>query len=195
MENHEKTYCSNDAPISLPKKRKTNPTSITADIAGRVPVLITKFPSTMNVGDNHNNLLPVLTLPYVLISFIIRKENSNQPRQVYLLPNAFSTESIMGKSRSMCTKPVSAMPLYYANLRMFNWFPEIMHNYVYHEMCITKASTWKAVYKPISEYSELQAMCTKHSNPLSINLFTHQTRKLHINLKRYYLKIATVQRS
>ena len=78
---------------------------------------------------------------------------------------------------------------------MFNWFLEIMPNNVYHEMCITKGSKWKTRYKPIAEYSELQAMCTKHSNPLGINLFTHETRKLHINLKRYYLKIGTVPRS
>ena len=37
-------------------------------------------------------------------------------------------------------------------------------------------------------------MCTKHSNPLSINLVTHQKRKLHINLKPYYLNIAAVPR-
>ena len=59
VENHGKTYCSNDAPISLPKKKKANPTSITADIAGRVPKLITEFPSTMKVGDHHSNLLPI----------------------------------------------------------------------------------------------------------------------------------------
>ena len=110
VENHEKTYCSSDAPISLPKKRKANPTSITADIAGRVPELITEFPSTMKVGDHHSNLLPLFTLLNVLNSCIIRRENSNQPRQVYLLPNAFPTESIMGKSGSLCAKPVSAMP-------------------------------------------------------------------------------------
>ena len=70
-----------------------------------------------------------------------------------------------------------------------------MHDNVYHEMCITKGSMWRTGYKPIAEYSKLQAMCTKHSNPLSIYLFTHQIRKLHINFKRYYLKIATVPRS
>ena len=188
VENHGKTYCSKDAPISLPKKRKINPTSITTDIASQVPELITEFPSTMKVGDHHSNLLLALTVPYNLNSCIIRRKKSNQPRQVYLVPNAFSTESVMGKSRSLCAKPVSAMAQYYEDWRMFNWISEIMHNNVYHEMCITEGSKWKIRYKPVAEYSELPAMCTKHSNP-------HQTRKQHINLKRYYLKIATVPRS
>ena len=43
----------------------------------------------------------------------------------------------MGKSGSLCAKPVSPMPQYYVNWRMFNWFPEIMHNNVYHEMFIS----------------------------------------------------------
>ena len=79
----------------------------------------------------------------------------------------------MGKSRSLCAKPVSVMAQYYENWRMFNWFPEILHNNLCHEMCITKGSKWKAGYKQVAEYSELQAMCTKHSNPLGINLFTY----------------------
>ena len=52
---------------------------------------------------------------------------------------------------------------------MFNWFPEIMHN-VYHENFIREESG----SKPITKYSELQTMCTKYSNPLAINLFTHR---------------------
>ena len=155
MENHKKTYWSNDALIQLPKKRTANPISITADITSRIPELIIEFPSTMKVGVHLSNLLTILTLPYVLNSCIIRRENSNQTRQVYLLPNVFSTESIMGKSGSLCAKPVSAMRQYYANWRMFNWFPEIMHKNVYHEMFITKGSTWKTEYKQIAEYFEL----------------------------------------
>ena len=195
VENHGKTYCSKHAPIPLPKKTKINPTIITPDIASRVPELITEFPSTMKVRDHHSNLLLTLTLPYPLNSCIIRRKKSNRPRQVYLVPNAISTESVMGKSRSLCAKPVSAVALYYEDWRMFNWIPEIMHNNVYHEMCITEGSKWKTRYKPVAEYSELPAMCTKHSNPLGINLFTFQTRKLHMILKPYFLKIGTVPRS
>ena len=110
VENHGKTYRSNDAAISLPRKIKANPISTTADIAGRVPELITEFPSSMKEVDHHINLIPVLTLSDLLNSSITRTEKSNEPRQVYLLPNAFSTESIMGKSGSLCAKPVSSCP-------------------------------------------------------------------------------------
>ena len=71
---------------------------------------------------------------------------------------------------------------------------EIIHNNVYHEMRITKETKWKTGLKPIAKYSQLQTVCTKDSNPLGINLLTHQTRKLRIILKRYYLMIGIVPR-
>ena len=113
---------------------------------------------------------------------------------MYLLPTAFLTDSIIGKSGSLYAKSVSAMPQHYENYRMINWFPEIMHKNVYHVMFISKGSKLKSGSKPIAKYSELQTMCTKHSNPLGINFFTHPTRKLHIDLKGYYLTIGTVPR-
>ena len=181
--------------IFEPKEIKSNTASPTSVITDRLPELITEFPTTMKVGDHQSKLLLVLTLPYVLNSCIIQREKSNQPRQVYLLPNAFSADSIVGKSRSLSPKTVSAMAQYYENWRMFNWFPEIMHNNVYHEMCITKGSKRETGYRQVVEYCELQAMCTNHSNLLGINLFTCKTRKLHISLKQYFSKIGTVPRS
>ena len=135
--NHGKTYCSNNgAAISLAKKRKSNP-SIAAAIAGKVLELITEFPSTIKEVDHPINLIPVLSLANLLNSSITRTEKSNQPRQVYSLPNAFTTKSITGKSGSLWMKPASVMPQYHEN-RRFNLISEIILNNLYQEMCITK---------------------------------------------------------
>ena len=146
MEYHGKECCSNEsnneAEISLPKtRRKAYPTSITAVIAGRGQELITEFPSTMKEMNHQINLILVLTLADLLNSSITRMEKLNQPRQVYLLQNAFTTESIMEKSGSFCVKPASAMPQYYENWRIFNLSMEIILNNMYREKCIIKEST------------------------------------------------------
>ena len=134
---HGETYFSdNEAAISLTKKRKAN-SSINAANAGKVLELITEFPSTIK-GVNHPiSLTPVLSLANLLESSIIRTEKSNQPRQVYLLPNAFTTKSIIAKSGCLWVKRASVMPQYHEN-RRFNLIPEIILNNLYQEMCITK---------------------------------------------------------
>ena len=135
--NHGKTYCSNNgAAISLAKKRKSNP-SIAAAIAGKVLELITEFPSTIKEVDHPINLIPVLSLANLLNSSITRTEKSNQPRQVYSVPNAFTTKSITGKSGSLWMKPASVMPQYHEN-RRFNLISEIILNNLYQEISITK---------------------------------------------------------
>ena len=162
--NHGKTYFSdNEAAISLTKKRKANP-SITAAIVGKVQELITEFPSTIKGVDYPISLTPVLSLANLLDSSITRTEKSNQPRQVYLLPNAFTTKSIIGKSGSLWVKPASVMPQYHEN-RRFNLIPEII---LYQEMCITKEAIVQKSQEflktiPISSIAQLPHYNVSHN--------------------------------
>ena len=142
-----KDYCSSEtnheAAIALPRKRKANPTNITAVIAGHLQDIIVEFSTTMKEFNHHITFIHVSSLPELLNYSITRTEKSKQPKQVFLLPNALTTQSTIGKSGSLCMKPASATPQYHEKWRMFNLLTEIIHNNVYHEMCITKETKWK----------------------------------------------------
>ena len=148
--------------------------------------------TTMNEIIQRITLIHVSSLPELLNYSITQMEKSNQPKQVFLLQNAFTTQSIIRKSGSLCMKPASAMPQYHEKLRMFSLFTEIIHNNLLYEMCIIEETKWKTRLRSITEYSQLQTVRTKDSNPQGINLLTHQTRKLRIILKRYYPMVGTL---